>query len=357
EIVSQWTGIPVSRMFEEEAEKLIRMEEYLHRRIVDQEEAVKAVSEAIRRARAGLKDPKRPIGSFIFLGPTGVGKTELAKALAEFLFDDEEAMVRIDMSEYMEKHTVSRLIGAPPGYVGYEEGGQLTEAVRRRPYRVILFDEIEKAHPDVFNILLQLLEDGRLTDGQGRTVDFRNTVIIMTSNIGTQYLSSLSLDKDRPEIPQYVRDQIISDLRKHFRPELFNRIDEIIIFKPLTKEHMMKIVDLLLERVRERLKEQGLDMTVTDRAKELLVEKGFDPELGARPLRRVIQREVETPLANAILRKEFKPGDTVVVDAEEGRIVTRLYVEVEEPEKAATAASGDPSREEGAKGRDSNRPW
>lgn len=342
EIVSQWTGIPISRMFEEEADKLICMEEYLHRRVIDQEEAVGAVSEAIRRARAGLKDPKRPIGSFFFLGPTGVGKTELAKALAEFLFDDEEALVRIDMSEYMEKHTVSRLIGAPPGYVGYEEGGQLTEVVRRRPYRVILFDEIEKAHPDVFNILLQLLEDGRLTDGQGRTVDFRNTVIIMTSNIGTQYLSSLSLDKERPEIPQYVKDKVISDLRKHFRPELFNRIDEIITFKPLSRKNMMKIVDLLLERVRGRLREQGMDMVVMEKAKQLLVEKGFDPELGARPLRRVIQKEVETPLANAILRKEFKWGDTIVVDAEEGRVAIRLLVEVKEEERTTAVASGDP---------------
>jgi ATP-dependent Clp protease ATP-binding subunit ClpA len=308
----------VARLLEGEAERLLHMEERLHQRVIGQEEAVAAVSEAIRRARAGLKDPKRPIGSFIFLGPTGVGKTELARALAEFLFDDEANMVRIDMSEYMEKHTVSRLIGAPPGYVGYEEGGQLTEAVRRRPYRVILFDEIEKAHPDVFNILLQILEDGRLTDGQGRTVDFRNTVIIMTSNLGTAELSRLRAGFRREEREgvdeERLRSSVLEALKRTFRPEFLNRIDEIIIFKPLTQEQIKRIVELMANEVRKRLAERGISFELTDPAREWLAREGFDPVFGARPLRRAVQRFVENPLAKRILAGEFVPGDHILVD-------------------------------------------
>jgi ATP-dependent Clp protease ATP-binding subunit ClpC len=318
ELISKWTGISVARLLEGEAERLLHMEERLHQRVIGQEEAVAAVSEAIRRARAGLKDPKRPIGSFIFLGPTGVGKTELARALAEFLFDDEANMVRIDMSEYMEKHTVSRLIGAPPGYVGYEEGGQLTEAVRRRPYRVILFDEIEKAHPDVFNILLQILEDGRLTDGQGRTVDFRNTVIIMTSNLGTAELSRLRAGFRREEREgvdeERLRSSVLEALKRTFRPEFLNRIDEIIIFKPLTQEQIKRIVELMANEVRKRLAERGISFELTDPAREWLAREGFDPVFGARPLRRAVQRFVENPLAKRILAGEFVPGDHILVD-------------------------------------------
>jgi ATP-dependent Clp protease ATP-binding subunit ClpB len=299
EVVASWTGIPVSRLLEGEMEKLVQMEARLHDRVIGQDEAVTAVSNAIRRSRAGLGDPERPIGSFIFLGPTGVGKTELAKALAEFLFDTEKAMVRIDMSEYMEKHAVSRLVGAPPGYVGYDEGGQLTEAVRRRPYSVLLLDEIEKAHPDVFNILLQLLDDGRLTDGQGRTVDFKNTIIIMTSNA--------------------------SDLEATFRPEFLNRIDEIVTFRQLTQEQLTEIVDLQAAGLRNRLAERGIELELTDAARALLVEHGYDPAYGARPLRRTIQREVENPLALKVLSGEIGQGDTVVVGAEgdEVTLVTR----------------------------------
>ncbi|MGB2855211.1 MAG: AAA family ATPase [Dehalococcoidia bacterium] len=319
ELVSKWTGIPVSRMLEGETEKIVHMEEELHRRVIGQEEAISAVSDAIRRARAGLKDPKRPIGSFIFLGPTGVGKTELARALAEFLFDDEEAMVRLDMSEYMEKHAVSRLIGAPPGYIGYEEGGQLTEAVRRRPYKVILFDEVEKAHPDVFNILLQILEDGRLTDGHGRTVDFKNSVLIMTSNLGSQEFQRGSLGfryEAQPKSEQKrLKSSIEGALKQTFRPEFLNRIDEIILFEPLTEEQIREIVDLMMKEVQARIEDRNMTIVLTDEAKSWLAQEGFDPMFGARPLRRTIQREVENPLSKKILMGELKEGDRVKVDS------------------------------------------
>ncbi|MFQ5988117.1 MAG: AAA family ATPase, partial [Dehalococcoidia bacterium] len=317
ELVSKWTGIPVSRMLEGEAEKLLHMEERLHERIIGQEDAVTVVSDAIRRGRAGLKDPKRPIGSFIFLGPTGVGKTELARALAEFLFDDEEAMVRLDMSEYMEKHTVSRLIGAPPGYIGYEEGGQLTETVRRRPYKVILFDEVEKAHPDVFNILLQILEDGRLTDGHGRAVDFKNTVVIMTSNLGTQEFQrqSLGFSRQTKSEEQRLKSAIDSALKQTFRPEFLNRIDEIVIFQALTEEQVKQIVDLMMKDVQKRLADRKITVELTEEAKMRLAKEGFDPVFGARPLRRTIQRQVENPLSKRILEGEFKEGARILVDA------------------------------------------
>ncbi len=305
-VVSSWTGIPVSRLLESEREKLLHMEERLHQRVVGQDHAIEAVANAVRRSRAGLQDPNRPIGSFIFLGPTGVGKTELARALAEFLFDDEHAMIRIDMSEYQEKHTVSRLIGAPPGYVGHEEGGQLTEAVRRRPYSVVLFDEIEKAHREVFNVLLQLLDDGRLTDGKGRTVDFRNTIVIMTSNLG----SELWLE-GRRDVP---RDEINRILQRHFRPEFLNRVDDIIVFHPLSREDLVQIVDIQLRRLNQLLESRGFKLEVTDAAKEYLAEVGYDPDFGARPLKRAIQRELQDPLAMKILAGEFKEGDTIRVD-------------------------------------------
>ena len=315
ELICKWTGIPVSRMLEGETEKLLHMEERLHERIVNQEEAVSAISEAVRRGRAGLKDPKRPIGSFIFLGPTGVGKTEVARALAEFLFDDEDAMARLDMSEYMEKHTVSRLIGAPPGYVGYEEAGQLTEAVRRRPFRVILFDEIEKAHPDVFNILLQVLEDGRLTDGHGRTVDFKNTVVIMTSNLGTQEFQrqAIGFSRQQKGEQQRLKSVVESALKQTFRPEFLNRVDDIIIFEPLTEEHLKKVVDLLVLEVEKRLADSNIGLELTDEAKAWLLKEGYEPAYGARPLRRAIQRYVENPLSSRILGGEVKDGDRVVV--------------------------------------------
>ncbi|AEE97523.1 MAG: ATP-dependent Clp protease ATP-binding subunit ClpC [Clostridiales bacterium] len=309
-IVAAWTGIPANQLVEEEAQKLLRMEGELHKRVVGQDEAVKAVSEAVRRARTGLKDPNRPIGSFIFLGPTGVGKTELARALAEFLFGDEDAMIRIDMSEYMEKHTVSRLIGAPPGYVGHEEGGQLTEAVRRKPYSVVLFDEIEKAHPDVFNILLQILDDGRLTDSHGKTVDFKNTVIIMTSNIGARYFQA---GYGKEELEKLIHEE----LQRNFRPEFLNRIDEIIIFHGLEKEHMRAIVDLMLEKVRQQLRGQGMELEVTDKAKDYIAQEGYDPQFGARPLRRFIRRQLENEISNMILKGDFKDGDKILVDLDE----------------------------------------
>jgi ATP-dependent Clp protease ATP-binding subunit ClpB len=308
EIVSKWTGVPVSKMLESEQEKLLHMEDQLRLRVVGQDDALRAVSSAVRRARAGLQDPNRPIGSFIFLGPTGVGKTETARALAEFLFDDEHAMTRIDMGEYMEKHTVARLIGAPPGYVGYDEGGQLTEAVRRRPYGVVLFDEIEKAHPDVFNVLLQVLDDGRLTDGQGRTVDFRNTVLIMTSNIGSQHIVELD---DEAEIGRRVDEA----LRAHFKPEFLNRVDETIVFHQLRREQIDHIVGIQLERVAKLLEDRRIHMEVSDEAKALLAEKGYDPHYGARPLKRVIQRMVQDPLAMRILEGDFPEGSKVNVDA------------------------------------------
>jgi len=309
QVVSRWTGIPVSRLMEGEMEKLVQMEDRLHQRVVGQDDALRAVSNAVRRSRAGLQDPNRPVGSFIFLGPTGVGKTELARALAEFLFDDENAMVRIDMSEYQERHTVSRLVGAPPGYVGYDEGGQLTEAVRRRPYSVVLFDEIEKAHNEVFNVLLQLLDDGRLTDGKGRTVDFRNTVVIMTSNLGNELWM-----KQGGEDRQVTRDQVTAVLQAHFRPEFLNRIDEIVVFHPLTREHIGQIVDIQLRRVVQLLKERGFAMEVSEAAREYLADVGYDPDFGARPLKRAIQRQLQDPLALAILSGEFKEGDLVRVD-------------------------------------------
>jgi ATP-dependent Clp protease ATP-binding subunit ClpB len=311
EVVSRWTGIPVSRMLEGEVEKLIRMESVLAERVVGQDQALRAVSDTIRRARAGIQEASRPIGSFIFLGPTGVGKTELARALAEFLFDSEKAMVRLDMSEYMEKHTVSRLIGAPPGYVGYEEGGQLTEAIKRRPYSIILLDEIEKAHPDVFNILLQILDDGRLTDGKGRTVDFRNTLIIMTSNLGSQAIKELSLDYETME------REVRKILESNFRPEFLNRVDEVIIFRGLSKEVILRIVDSQVEELRKRLQGKKIRVELTRKAKEELADRGYDPVYGARPLKRVIQRDVQNPLALKILEGTYREGDTVKIDADQ----------------------------------------
>jgi ATP-dependent Clp protease ATP-binding subunit ClpB len=309
EIVSKWTGIPVTRMLQGEMQKLLQMEEHLHNRVVGQEEAIRAVSDAIRRARAGIADPNRPMGSFIFLGPTGVGKTELARALAEFLFDHEQAMIRIDMSEYMEKHSVARLVGAPPGYVGYEEGGQLTEAVRRKPYSVILFDEIEKAHPDVFNLLLQLLDDGRLTDGQGRTVDFKNTVVIMTSNVGSQHIQEL-VGKDGSELKRTV----MAALRAQFRPEFLNRVDDIIIFNPLRPQQIKTIVELQIRYLQNRLTERKIELHLTEKGKEFLAREGYDPVFGARPLKRVIQRDVLSPLALKLMDGTFKEGDRIRVD-------------------------------------------
>jgi ATP-dependent Clp protease ATP-binding subunit ClpC len=318
QVIAQWTGIPVSQMMETESEKLLHMEERLHERIIGQDEAIHAISDAIRRARSGLKDPRRPIGSFIFIGPSGVGKTELAKSLAEFLFDDEDAMVRLDMSEYREQHTASRLFGAPPGYVGYEEGGQLTEAVRRRPYRVILFDEIEKAHPEVWNALLQILDDGRLTDGQGRLVDFRNTVLIMTSNLGTEYVRRSGtlgfLQSSNNAEDRLSEEKINTALKSTFRPEFLNRIDEIIMFSPLTLEQMGEIVTLQMKEVRQRLEEHGLKATLTDAARDWLASVGYDPAFGARPLRRALQKHVESPLSISLLSGEFTEGDTVLVD-------------------------------------------
>ncbi|MGI6246409.1 MAG: ATP-dependent chaperone ClpB [Pseudochelatococcus sp.] len=332
QVVSRWTGVPVDRMLEGEREKLLRMEEVLGKRVIGQEEAVIAVSTAVRRARAGLQDPNRPIGSFMFLGPTGVGKTELTKALASFLFDDETALVRMDMSEYMEKHSVARLIGAPPGYVGYEEGGALTEAVRRRPYQVVLFDEIEKAHPDVFNVLLQVLDDGRLTDGQGRTVDFRNTLIIMTSNLGAEYLVAQKAGEDS----EAVRDDVMAVVRAHFRPEFLNRVDEIILFHRLRRDQMNAIVDIQLQRLARLLEERKITLDLDDSARDWLAERGYDPAYGARPLKRVIQKNVQDPLAELILSGRIKDGETVPVTAGPlGLVIGDLAVSTERPPNAA----------------------
>jgi ATP-dependent Clp protease ATP-binding subunit ClpB len=333
-IVSRWTGIPVSKMLEGEVKKLVNMEERLRQRVVGQDTALERVASAIRRSRAGLSDPKRPIGSFIFLGPTGVGKTELARALAEFLFDDEHALVRIDMSEYMERHAVSRLIGAPPGYVGYEEGGQLTEQIRRRPYAVVLFDEIEKAHQDVFNILLQVMDDGRLTDGQGRTVDFRNTVIIMTSNIGSTYLQAESM-RTADDFAR-ATELVMQALHGHFKPEFLNRVDDVIVFSPLGKEQLVKIIDLRLEDLRRLLAERKISLELTDAAKEALFNQGFDPNFGARPLKRAIQKLVQDPLALKILDGEVLHGDHVIVDAADGKITFKVSKRVGEKEPAAS---------------------
>jgi ATP-dependent Clp protease ATP-binding subunit ClpB len=321
-VVASWTHIPVSRMLEGERQKLVKMEERLGQRVIGQKEAIKAVSDAVRRARSGLQDPNRPIGSFIFLGPTGVGKTETARALAEFLFDDENAMIRIDMSEYMEKHTVARLIGAPPGYVGYDEGGQLSEAVRRRPYSVVLFDEIEKAHPDVFNVLLQVLDDGRLTDGQGRTVDFKNTIVIMTSNIGSPIIQEYFMDgKTSAGARQAMEDKVMSELKKHFRPEFLNRVDDVIIFQSLDEDELSKIVEIQINRLEKRLAQQNLTLDVDAAAKKLLAQEGYDPQFGARPLKRAVQEHLLNPLSMRLLEGEFKPGDKIKVTASDGELV------------------------------------
>src|SRR5947209_3389365 len=327
EIVSKWTGVPVTRMMESEVQKLIRMEENLKLRVVGQEEAVRAVANAVRRSRAGLKDPNRPIGSFIFMGPTGVGKTELARALAEFLFDDENAMVRIDMSEYMERHAVSRLIGAPPGYVGYEEGGQLTEAIRRRPYAVVLFDEIEKAHPEVFNVMLQVLDDGRLTDSKGRVVDFKNTVIIMTSNVGAQYIFEFQKSAQSPQQEAEMQRQVEEELHRHFRPEFLNRIDDVIIFHALDMKHIKRIIEIQLRRLAKLISERGLNIEISEGAKEHLAQEGYDPAFGARPLKRALQKEIIDPLAMRLLEGKFKPGDTVFVNLIDGKLELSLEPE------------------------------
>jgi ATP-dependent Clp protease ATP-binding subunit ClpB len=318
EVISRWTGIPVSKMLEGEKEKLVHMEDRLHKRVIGQSEAVEAVSNAVRRARSGLQDPNRPIGSFIFMGPTGVGKTELAKALAAFIFDSEQAMVRIDMSEFMEKHAVARLIGAPPGYVGYEEGGYLTEAVRRRPYSVVLFDEIEKAHPEVFNVLLQILDDGRMTDGKGRTVDFKNTIVIMTSNIGSQWIQELAVS-NREEMEKRVTEA----LRTHFKPEFLNRIDETIIFKNLTQEQLIEIVNIQVKTLHDRLADRNIELVLSEAAMAFISEKGYDPIYGARPLKRVIQQTIENPLSMDILKGNIVDGDRVMADVDGDAIVFR----------------------------------
>ncbi len=312
EVVAKWTGVPVSKMLEGEMQKLVTMETNLRKRVIGQDEALEAVANAVRRARAGLQDPNRPIGSFIFLGPTGVGKTETAKALAEFMFDDERAMVRLDMSEYMEKHAVARMIGAPPGYVGYDEGGQLTEAVRRRPYSVVLFDEIEKAHPDVFNVLLQILDDGRLTDSKGRTVDFKNTVLIMTSNLGSREIQSATL-VDTP-----IKEMVMDVLRSHFKPEFLNRVDDIVVFTQLAREQIAQIIEVQLEKLRKNLADRGISIVLEDSAKEVLVEEGYDPTFGARPLKRAIQTLIQNPLAIKLLNGEIRSGQTIHVAAENG---------------------------------------
>jgi ATP-dependent Clp protease ATP-binding subunit ClpC len=346
DIVSMWTGIPVFELTEAESLRLVRMEEELHKRVIGQDAAIIAVSKAIRRARAGIKDPKRPTGSFIFLGPSGVGKTELARTLAEFLFGDEDAMIQIDMSEYMEKHAVSRLVGSPPGYIGYDEGGQLTEAVRRKPYSVVLFDEIEKAHPDVFNILLQILEDGKLTDSQGRKVDFRNVIVIMTSNIGSGAISknvSLGFTLSSEEGLTYddMKNRVMGDLKKSFRPELLNRIDEIIVFPKLAREEILQIVDLMLNRLRVQMAEHEVTIELTDEAKDLLVEKGYDPAMGARPLRRAIQRFIEDPLADFVLGRSLEPGSTILVARRNEEEVDITVVPPAPPEAIGVSATPD----------------
>ncbi|MFY9202739.1 MAG: AAA family ATPase, partial [Limnochordia bacterium] len=325
DVVASWTGIPVKQVAQEESQRLLNLEEILHQRVVAQDEAIEALSKAIRRAFAGLKDPKRPVGSFVFLGPTGVGKSELAKALAEALFGDEDAMVRIDMSEYMERHSVSRLVGAPPGYVGYEEAGQLTEKVRRKPYSVVLFDEIEKAHPEVFNILLQVLEDGRLTDSKGRTVDFRNTVVIMTSNVGAQQIqreSSIGFRITESEADSYqaMKEKVIEELKRTFRPEFLNRIDEIIVFHALNRQHISAIIEIMLKELRQQLAEKRIILEITDAAKELVADAGYDPDFGARPLRRAIQKMIENPLAELILQGKYNDGDTIHIDTKDGEL-------------------------------------
>jgi len=327
EIVSKWTGIPVTKMLESEIQKLVRMEDNLRQRVVGQDEAVTAVSNAVRRSRAGLKDPNRPIGSFIFMGPTGVGKTELARALAEYLFDDEHAMVRIDMSEYMERHAVARLIGAPPGYVGYEEGGQLTEAIRRRPYAVVLFDEIEKAHPEVFNVMLQILDDGRLTDSKGRVVDFKNTVIIMTSNVGAQYIFEFQKSMQSPQQEEEMRHKVEEELHRHFRPEFLNRIDDVIIFHALDLGHIKRIIEIQLRALTKMIAERGLTLDISDAAKEHLAHAGYDPAFGARPLKRALQREIIDPLAIRLLEGKFKAGDTVFANMHDGKLALELEPE------------------------------
>ena len=323
-VVSKWTGIPVTKLVESEKQKLLNMEDILHKRLVGQEEAVDTVSDAIRRARSGLKDPKRPIGTFLFLGPTGVGKTELAKSLAEFMFNDEDALIRIDMSEYMEKHNVSRLVGAPPGYVGYDEGGQLTEAVRRKPYSVVLFDEIEKAHPDVFNIMLQIFDDGRLTDSKGRTVDFKNTLIIMTSNIGSDIILENTLNSiGNAQTFEDTKEKVMEVLRSRFKPEFLNRIDETIFFKALNMQDLTKIVDIQMDNLRKLLKDQEIDFEITPDAKEFLATRGFNPVYGARPLKRVIRQLIENPLSKEILAQKFLRGDKVVIDVDNDEIIFR----------------------------------
>jgi ATP-dependent Clp protease ATP-binding subunit ClpC len=340
DIVAMWTGIPVVKLTEAETAKLMRMEEELHKRVIGQHPAIEVISKAIRRSRAGLKDPKRPTGSFIFLGPSGVGKTELARTLAEFLFGDEDAMTRIDMSEYMEKHAVSRLVGSPPGYIGYDEGGQLTEAVRRKPYCVLLLDEIEKAHPDVFNILLQILEDGRLTDSQGRTVDFRHAIVIMTSNIGAQEIArntplGFAVSADETGISyDDMKNRIMGELKKVFRPEFLNRIDDVIVFHKLQREEIKQIVELLLTRIRRSMAERELQLDLTDEAKDMLVEKGWDPAMGARPLRRAIQRYIEDPLADFVLRSQLPPGATVIVDPAPEGDPQEVRLTIVKPKKA-----------------------
>jgi ATP-dependent Clp protease ATP-binding subunit ClpB len=343
-VVSRWTGIPVARLLEGEKEKLLRLPEHLHKRVVGQEEAVAAVADAVVRARSGLKDPNRPIGSFIFLGPTGVGKTELGRALAEFLFDDENNVVRLDMSEYQEKHTVARLIGAPPGYIGYEEGGQLTEALRRRPYSVVLFDEIEKAHQDVFNVLLQILDDGRLTDGHGRTVDFKNSVVIMTSNIGSHLIVDYHGRDDAAAFAP-MRAQVLDALRREFKPEFLNRVDEIVVFHNLSREHLMQIAEIQLRRLQARLAERRIALVLTPGALQYLALTGYDPNYGARPLKRLLQKEIETALGRLILKGEVKDGDDVLVDKDPQADALKFTATAhsEERDRASAAAQAKAS--------------